>query len=155
EATLRQPTSGCKQPATAITQRRRARWATRGPGSLPSPPPGKMAATMRTASRLLSVLSVTLLLAACGGATKKATTTTTAAASSPSTVVVGGTNAIFRGALTVQDSGNTVEIGDNYFEPNVLSGKAGQAVTLDLKNAGAGLHNFSVAEQHIDQDFPP
>ena len=108
---------------------------------------------MRRAFRLWSVLSVvTLVLGACGGssstAAKKTSTSTT-----PSTVVIGGTNAILRGTATAQESGSRIEVDDNFFEPNVITGAG--TVTFTVENRGAGLHNFSLAEQSLDNDLKP
>jgi plastocyanin len=95
---------------------------------------------------------VAVLLVACGGssgksAAKSPTSTT------PSTVVIGGTNAILRGTATAQESGSRIEVDDNFFEPNVITGAG--TVTFTVENRGAGLHNFSLAEQSVDNDLKP
>jgi plastocyanin len=53
----------------------------------------------------------------------------------------------------VSGTGSTeVELDDNYFKPNVLTGKPGEKLTLELKNEGKVEHNFTVDGQSIDQD---
>jgi plastocyanin len=45
-----------------------------------------------------------------------------------------------------------LELDDFYFEPTVLTGSAGETLTLDLENEGDTEHNFSLTDQGIDQD---
>jgi len=49
-----------------------------------------------------------------------------------------------------------VTMGDNFYEPNEFTVKAGQKVTLNLKNDGAAVHNMRVAgadnEYNTDDD---
>jgi plastocyanin len=50
-------------------------------------------------------------------------------------------------------SGKTeVELDDDYFKPTVLEGDPGATGTLELKNEGGAEHNFTLADQNIDQD---
>ena len=115
-----------------------------------------MAGTMRTASRLLSVLSLASLivvLGACGGSDDDddkgdaAPTTATTVA----TEMIGGIDAVLRGTSIAAD-GLEVEIDDNYFKPNVITGTPGQVVMLDLVSEGSNLHNFSVTGQPLSKD---
>jgi plastocyanin len=46
-----------------------------------------------------------------------------------------------------------VELDDDYFNPTVLEGKAGDKVTLELKNEGQVEHNVSIDAQGIDKDL--
>jgi plastocyanin len=39
-----------------------------------------------------------------------------------------------------------------YFEPTLLTGTAGQTVTIELENEGDAEHNFSLPDQAVDQD---
>jgi plastocyanin len=48
-----------------------------------------------------------------------------------------------------------VELDDYYFEPTVIEGKAGQKVTLELKNEGQETHSFTLGSQGIDQTIGP
>ena len=45
-----------------------------------------------------------------------------------------------------------LELDDFYFEPTVLTGSAGETLTLDLENEGDTEHIFSLTDQGIDQD---
>lgn len=48
-----------------------------------------------------------------------------------------------------------LEADDSYFAPTWLSGTPGQPLELVVENETGTLHNFSLAEQHIDVDLPP
>jgi len=87
----------------------------------------------KTGSALPLVLLVALtpVAAACGGDEEGASTT------------VGGQKANDHGSQDVDDF---------YFEPTVLTGSAGETLTLDLENEGDTEHNFSLTDQGIDQD---
>ena len=39
----------------------------------------------------------------------------------------------------------SVTMGDNFYEPNEFPVKAGQKITINLKNEGAAIHNMRVA----------
>lgn len=95
-----------------------------------------------------------ILLASCGG-TRIVSRTPPEAATSDRTLKVGGLDAAFRGELALRDTANPIEVADNYFEPNVLVGAPNQVVTLDFTNGGAALHNFTVTELGLSQDFKP
>ncbi len=45
-----------------------------------------------------------------------------------------------------------VELDDFYFSPTVVTGTPGQSLKLELKNEGTALHNFTLADQSIDED---
>jgi plastocyanin len=48
-----------------------------------------------------------------------------------------------------------VVMRDDVFAPSVLRGAPGQAITIDLDNAGAREHNFSLEDQDVDTDVEP
>jgi plastocyanin len=48
-----------------------------------------------------------------------------------------------------------VELDDYYFKPTVIQGKAGQKVTLELKNEGKVEHSFVIDSQNIDKTLSP
>ena len=48
-----------------------------------------------------------------------------------------------------------LEADDFYFEPTVLTGEAGQEVTVTVTNEGESPHNFSISDQNIDEDLDP
>jgi plastocyanin len=45
-----------------------------------------------------------------------------------------------------------VELDDDYFEPTVITGTAGQKLKLELENEGSAEHNFTLEAQNVDQD---
>ena len=74
----------------------------------------------------------------------------------------GGTTTIAGVAASDHGSANAmgkdeleVELDDNYFEPTVIKGTPGAQLKLELENEGGSEHNFSVADQSIDQDVEP
>jgi len=69
---------------------------------------------------------------------------------------IAGVQANDHGTKPVEDSGKTeVELDDFYFKPTVLEGKAGEKVTLELKNEGNTEHSFTIDSQGIDKDIQP
>jgi plastocyanin len=69
------------------------------------------------------------------------------------TVVLNGRVANDHGSDAVSASGErvTIEAGDFYFEPTVLTGPAGEAVVLEVVSGGQSVHNLTVDE--VDQDM--
>jgi plastocyanin len=66
---------------------------------------------------------------------------------------VGGQKANDHGSQDVAgDSELDLELDDFYFEPTVLTGSAGETLTLHLENEGDTEHNFSLTDRGIDQD---
>ena len=53
--------------------------------------------------------------------------------------------------------GDSIEFeeDDFYFEPTVLTGDAGQKVTLEISNEGDSEHNLTIEDQGIDEDTEP
>ena len=79
-----------------------------------------------------------------------------ASCSKSGTITIAGEKANDHGTKTVSGSMFTLELdndgGKYYFNPTVLQGKAGQKVTLLLKNVGDTKHNFTIESQHINTD---
>lgn len=109
--------------------------------------------------KLPAVLAVlALLLAGCAQAEEPDATesTPTAEASPALTPLSNGEEAQFHGEEDVAGKADTeLELDDFYFGPTVLRGDPGQDLTLTLRNEGAELHNFTLAEQSIDADVNP
>jgi plastocyanin len=125
-------------------------------------------------TRLLAIIAVlVLVLGACGGddagsgsdgaeeTSSEAASGTEAADDATPTPVVEETMALTDGEtanfhdeadVTGNDS-HELELDDNYFEPTILKGTAGQEITLELFNEGGNIHNFSITEQNISQDL--
>jgi plastocyanin len=96
---------------------------------------------------------------------------TLAACSSSSSSASGassGSNKITIGSDQANDHGTqdatgktTFEIGaDNdssgyYFNPTILQGSAGQSITLEIKNNGSVLHNFSITSMNVNINIEP
>ena len=82
--------------------------------------------------------------------------TTTAASGGGGQKTVAGVVANDHGTKAAEDKGKTeVELDDFYFKPTVLTGKAGETVTLELKNEGQTEHSFTIASQGIDKVIQP
>jgi plastocyanin len=123
--------------------------------------------------RLLSILAVlAFVLGACGGddadngaedveeTSSEAASGTEADDATPTPVVeettplTGGDTANFHEEADVTgDDSHELELDDNYFEPTILKGTAGQEITLELFNEGGNIHNFSITEQNISEDL--
>jgi plastocyanin len=98
-----------------------------------------------------------LLLAAagCGSSSSGSSGTTTEKSGGGGQRAIAGVQANDHGTKAV-DSGKTeVELDDFYFKPTVLEGKAGQTVTLELKNEGKTEHTFTIDSQGLDKDLQP
>jgi plastocyanin len=69
---------------------------------------------------------------------------------------IAGVNANDHGTKAVEDNGKTeVELDDYYFKPTVLEGKAGEKVTLELKNEGQTEHTFTIDSQGVNKELGP
>ncbi|MEX0789930.1 MAG: cupredoxin domain-containing protein [Actinomycetota bacterium] len=119
-------------------------------------------------TRLLTVFAVLILFAsACGGNgdtdadsddTGSGSTSTDAADATPTPIVeetmalTSGEDANFHDEADVSGEDSVeVELDDNYFEPTILTGEAGQQITLELFNEGGNIHNFSLTDQDLDE----
>ena len=100
-----------------------------------------------------------LLLAAagCGSSSSSSSgTTTEESGGGGGQKTIAGVQANDHGTKAVEDSGKTeVELDDFYFKPTVLEGKAGEKVTLELKNEGNTEHSFTIDSQNVDQELGP
>jgi plastocyanin len=96
---------------------------------------------------LLGLVSM-VLVASCGGGDDES--------SEGGTTTIGDVAANDHGTKDVSGENKVeVELDDDYFEPTVLEGKAGERVTLELKNEGGSEHNLTIDELNIDQDVEP
>jgi plastocyanin len=69
------------------------------------------------------------------------------------TITVAGMSANNHGTKDVSgESELDLELDDFYFEPTLLTGTAGQTVTIELENEGDAKHNFSLPDQAVDKD---
>jgi plastocyanin len=96
---------------------------------------------------LLGLVSM-VLVASCGGGGDES--------SEGGTTTIGDVAANDHGTKDVSGENKVeVELDDDYFEPTVLEGKAGERVTLELKNEGGSEHNLTIDELNVDQDVEP
>jgi plastocyanin len=104
---------------------------------------------MRLAAMAIAIAA--LVLAGCGDDDSDETTASEEAA----TIEIDGETANNEGTEAL--TGNTVELeeDDYYFEPTVLTGDAGQRVTLEITNEGDEEHNITITDQGIDEDTEP
>ena len=112
---------------------------------------------MRRNGVILAVLAFGLvpLLAACGSSSSSSSgTTTESSGSGGGQKTIAGVKANDHGTKTVAKA-TEVELDDYYFEPTVIQGKAGQKVTLELKNKGKIEHSFTLDAQNIDKTLSP
>jgi plastocyanin len=97
--------------------------------------------------KLLALLSLAmvamLLLAACGDGDDNGDATTPGAAGDTSTPAASPAGE----AIHVQ------MLDTMRFEPDTITVSAGEEVTIELENAGAIMHNFSITEANVDQDL--
>lgn len=98
--------------------------------------------------RVRTLLAVVVLFAgACGGGGEQA-----GGGGGGTVTLSDGQLAVDRGTATVSGTTATIEAGDFFFSPTVLTGPPGQEVTLTVSNGGQALHNFSLPDQSIDVD---
>ena len=104
------------------------------------------------ASRITKVMVVLLALGlvSAGCSKKKATTESTGG-----TITIGGEKANNHGEKTVSGTSLDVELDNFYFNPTTIKGVAGSKVTLNLMNEAGTKHNFTLADQNINQDLDP
>ena len=92
-------------------------------------------------------------LAGCGSSSSNSSGTTEGSGGGGQKTIA-GVKANDHGTKTVAKE-TEVELDDYYFEPTVIQGKAGQKVTLELKNEGKVEHSFVIDSQNIDQTIQP
>ena len=110
---------------------------------------------MSSKNLLVIVLAVALLAAGCGGE-EGDKAQQGGVAQEGGTITVGGEKANNHGTKDV--SGETsveFELDDFYFEPTILEGAPGRAVTLEAFNEGDSSHTFTLEEQNVDEQLQP
>ncbi len=102
----------------------------------------------RTAGLLGAVLAVGFVAAACGKSEAGGTITLDGQkANDHGTTDLSGESSV---ELEMDNDGT-----DYYFSPTLLQGTAGQQITVELSNEGSVEHNFTIADQGVDQDVQP
>jgi plastocyanin len=111
---------------------------------------------------LFSVAAVALItLAACSSSSSTAGPASgSSSGSSPGKITIGSDQANDHGTEDATGK-STFEIeADNdssgyYFKPTILQGSAGQSITLEIKNDGSTLHNFSITSMNVNINIDP
>lgn len=125
--------------------------------------------TAPTFLRGLLVLTLVMAMVACGGDDEPAPAENPPAAESEQeedgqpeeeegggTITIDGQEANAHGEQDVSGASTLdLEADDFYFEPTVLTGEAGQELTLHIANEGDSPHHFSITDQDIDEDVDP
>ena len=77
------------------------------------------------------------------------------ASASPTSMTIGSDTANDHGEANVSGKNSlSVEQDDFYFNPTVISGTAGQKLTIELENEGTVTHNFTIDSLNINEDVP-
>jgi plastocyanin len=105
---------------------------------------------MRIRAGFVVILSLALATSACGGAAEGGS-----GGGGGTVTLSDGQSATDRGSASVSGDTARIEVGDFYFSPTILSGPAGQEVTLTLESVSQALHNFQISDQGIDEDIEP
>ena len=112
---------------------------------------------MKRGVLIVAACAFLLVAAGCGSSSSSSSgNTTTEESSGGGQKTIAGVKANDHGTKAAEDTGKTeVELDDFYFKPTVLEGKAGEKVTLELKNEGNTEHSFTIDSQGIDKDIQP
>jgi plastocyanin len=71
----------------------------------------------------------------------------------PDAITLVGHPANYHGSRVVSSGGPMeMEMDNDYFSPTVLRGTPRSRLTIDLKNEGSRIHNFSIPGQHVDMN---
>ena len=110
---------------------------------------------MNTKRWLVMVMLLVLVGASCA---KKSTTdaapTTSSPSASPSALIPAPFNE--HGSKDVTGATSTIlEVDNFYFAPSILRGRPGEKLKLEISNDAKVPHNFTLSDQHINQDLAP
>lgn len=106
---------------------------------------------MRGSASLAVVLALGLAATGCAGEEKQAPR-----AEDGDSIVVAGENANNHGTEDVAGASDfEIEMGEFYFRPTVLSGEAGQTLTLEVLNDGNNPHTFTLDAIKVDLEVQP
>lgn len=107
----------------------------------------------RRTAWLTLILTALLVAAACGNGGEESEEAET---EEGGTISVGGLDANDHGSADVAgESRVELEADDFYFEPTVLSGEAGQTLTVEVVNEGDATHTFTLEDQGVDVELDP
>jgi plastocyanin len=108
-------------------------------------------ATLATAAVVLTGCSSSSSSSSAGGASSSA--------SGAGTITIGSDQANDHGTGDATGKSSFEIEADNddgfYFKPTVVTGSANQKITLEMKNEGTALHNFSIDAQNVSVNIDP
>jgi plastocyanin len=109
---------------------------------------------------LVLVLSLALVASACGEEEPSLSAGAGAGGEGEGegggSVTIAGQEATSHGSADVSGMDSVeLEVDDFYFEPTVLEGEAGQALSVTMFNEGDAPHTFTVDELKIDHELQP
>jgi plastocyanin len=100
---------------------------------------------------LATVVALALVTTACAEETPQSPTS-----ANPDQIVVAGQEANDHGTQDLAGASDfELEAYEFYFQPTVLTGEAGQTITLEVLNEGAQSHTFTVDPLRVDLEVPP
>ena len=103
---------------------------------------------------VLLILALALVGAACGDNSTETETPGASGSEGGTQTTIGSEAANDHGSQDVSGMDETsLEVDDFYFDPTLLTGTAGQQLTIEIKNEGTVEHNFSLDEQSVSQDI--
>ena len=103
---------------------------------------------------MLLILAMALVGAACGDNSSETETPGASGSEAGTQTTIGSEAANGHGSQDVSSMDEfSLEVDDFYYEPTLLTGTAGQQLTIELDNEGTVEHNFSLDEQSISQDI--
>lgn len=99
------------------------------------------------------LVAVVLMGAACSSNKGETTTGASPSESGGGTITIGTDTANDHGSKDASGASSLdVEQDNFYFNPTIITGTAGQKLTIKLENEGSATHNFTLEDQNIDQD---
>jgi plastocyanin len=119
---------------------------------------GRMLRSTRLPVWLVLVLSLALVATACGEEEPSLSAGAGGEGESEGggSITIAGQEATSHGSADVSGmDAIDLELDDFYFEPTVLEGEAGQALTVTMSNAGDAPHTFTVDELNVDHELQP
>jgi plastocyanin len=117
-----------------------------------------MLRTTRVPVWLVLVLSLALVASACGEEEPSLSAGAGGGGEGEGgeSVTIAGQEATSHGSADVSGMDSVeLELDDFYFEPTVLEGEAGQALSVTMFNEGDAPHTFTIDELRIDHELQP
>ncbi|MGH2703891.1 MAG: cupredoxin domain-containing protein [Actinomycetota bacterium] len=102
-------------------------------------------------NRRMGFIAIVLLLAACGGGATTGGGKKEEKEPSPTeSTLASGEKAAFKGVKDATGKAELeVELDDFYFEPTIITGSAGQKLTIKAHNEGSAIHSLTIGGQDV------